>query len=398
MEPCGDETGERIQRMVALPNSITAVQQGFHHVFRRGKSVVGLDLGSQVVKAVEITLEGPEPVITGFARVEIPPGGDKGAALAELFKRGRFRSKHVVTSVAGQSVVVRYVQMPKMNEAELKQAIRIEADRYVPFELDDVVLDCQPLKRASHRSNESETPSKDAGDNMTVLLVACRQPLIEEQLKLLSSQSLQPLAVDVDVFALANAWELCGLPDEALDQAQGEASPEALTGAGGDERAIALVDIGASRTSINVLCNGETCFSREIGIGGHDMTQAVARKLGLEVFEAEAIKRAGEDKEAEVARAIQPVLEDLVNEISLSLDYVENHEGVRVEEVLLSGGGVLAPGAVTYVEQATGRAARTWNPLEGLRVADDRVDVEELEAWAPSLVVAVGLASRVRAA
>ncbi len=367
-------------------------------MFRRGKSVVGLDLGSQVVKAVEITLEGPEPVITGFARVEIPPGGDKAAAVAELFKRGRFRSKHVVTSVAGQSVVVRYVQMPKMSEQELKQAIRIEADRYVPFELDDVVLDCQPLKRVSHRSNESETPNKDAGDNMTVLLVACRQPLIEEQLKLLSSQSLQPLAVDVDVFALANAWELCGLPDDALDQAQGEASTEALTGAGGDERAIALVDIGASRTSINVLCNGETCFSREIGIGGHDMTQAVARKLGLEVFEAEAIKRAGEDKEAEVARAIQPVLEDLVNEISLSLDYVENHEGVRVEEVLLSGGGVLAPGAVTYVEQATGRAARTWNPLEGLRVADDRVDVEELEAWAPSLVVAVGLASRVRAA
>lgn len=364
-------------------------------MFRRGKSVVGLDLGSQVVKAVEITLEGPEPVITGFARVEIPPGGDKAAAVAELFKRGRFRSKHVVTSVAGQSVVVRYVQMPKMSEQELKQAIRIEADRYVPFELDDVVLDCQPLKRSSQRSNDGES-AKESGDNMTVLLVACRQPLVDEQLKLLHGQNLTPIAIDVDVFALANAWELCGLPEDALDEPLTEKSAEEK--ASGDERAIALVDIGASRTSINVLCNGETCFSREIGIGGHDMTQAVARKLGLEVFEAEAIKRAGEDKEADVARAIQPVLEDLVNEISLSLDYVENHEGVRVEEVLLSGGGVLAPGAVTYVEQATGRTARTWNPLEGLRVADDRVDVEELEAWAPSLVVAVGLASRVRAA
>lgn len=365
-------------------------------MFRRGKSVVGLDLGSQVVKAVEITLEGPEPVITGFARVEIPPGGDKGAALAELFKRGRFRSKQVVTSVAGQSVVVRYVQMPKMNEQELKQAIRIEADRYVPFELDEVVLDCQPLKRTSQRGGDGETKT-EGGDNMTVLLVACRQPVVEEQIKLLQSQHLQPLAIDVDAFALANAWELCGLPDDALEQSAASA-PVADGAKPADDRAIALVDIGASRTSINVLCNGETCFSREIGIGGHDMTQAVARKLGLEVFEAEAIKRSGEDKEAEVARAIQPVLEDLVNEISLSLDYVENHEGVRVEEVLLSGGGVLAPGAVTYVEQATGRSARTWNPLEGLRVADDRVDVEELEAWAPSLVVAVGLASRVRAA
>jgi Tfp pilus assembly PilM family ATPase len=146
------------------------------------------------------------------------------------------------------------------------------------------------------------------------------------------------------------------------------------------------------------LCGGETCFSREIGMGGHDMTQAVARRLGVELFEAEAIKRAGDEKEAEVSRAISPVLEDLTSEISLSLDYVENHEGLRVEEILLSGGGVLAPGAVTYIEQATARTTRTWNPLEGLRVADDRVDVEELEAWAPSLVVAVGLASRVRAA
>jgi type IV pilus assembly protein PilM len=147
-----------------------------------------------------------------------------------------------------------------------------------------------------------------------------------------------------------------------------------------------------------VLVGGETCFSREVGIGGHDMTQAVARKLGLEAFEAESIKRSADDKEADVTRAIQPVLEDLTNEISLSLDYVENHEGLRVEEVLLSGGGALAPGVVAFVEQVTGRSARTWNPLEGLRIASDRVDVEELELWAPSLVVALGLASRVRAA
>ncbi|MCC7011979.1 MAG: type IV pilus assembly protein PilM [Planctomycetes bacterium] len=364
-------------------------------MFRRGKSVVGLDLGSQVVKAVEITLEGPEPVVTGFARIEIPPGGDKAQALAELFKRGRFRAKQVVTSVAGQSVVVRYVQMPKMSESELRQAIKVEADRYVPFELDECVMDCQPLRRHGTKSGEGDAKqAKD--DNMTVLLVACRQQMIDEQIKLVQAHNLQPLAIDVDAFALANAWELCGLPDEdAVDEpaasADGSAKPK-------EEKAIALVDIGASRTSINVLAGGETCFSREIGIGGHDMTQAVARKLGLEVFEAEAIKRAGDDKEADVARSIQPVLEDLTNEISLSLDYVENHEGLRVEEVLLSGGGALAPGVIAYVEQATGRTARTWNPLEGLRVADDRVDVEELESWAPSLVVALGLASRVRAA
>lgn len=355
-------------------------------MFRRGKSIVGLDLGSQVIKAVEISLEGPEPVITGFARVEVPPGGDKAQALAEVFKRGRFRSKHVVTSVAGQSVVVRYVAMPRMSENELRQAVRIEADRYVPFELDEVVLDCQPLGRRRTRSDEG-----GGDDQMNVLLVACRLGTIEEQLQLVTGQGLTPSAIDIDAFALANAWELCGLPDEEIDGAGQESAPQ-------EERGIALVDVGAMRTSINVLCGGETCFSREIGIGGQDMTQAVARRMGMEVFEAEAIKRAGDENKAEVSRAIAPVLEDLASEITLSLDYVENHEGLRVDEILLSGGGALAPGAVTYIEQATARTTRTWNPLEGLRVAEDRVDVEELEAWAPSLVVALGLASRVRAA
>ena len=352
-------------------------------MFRKSKSVVGLDVGSSVVKAIEITLEGPEPVITGYSRVEIPPGGNVADAVAEAFKSGGFKSKKIVTSVSGQSVVVRYVPMMKMDESELKQAIRFETDKYLPFELDEVVLDCQPLRR---------NPSAGAGEGdvvndqqMTVLLAACKKGAIEDRVQLVQGQGLMPIAIDIDLFALANAWELCGLPEEEAGEGQ-------------QQKAIALVDVGATRTSINVLCGGETCFSREINIGGGDMTQAVARRLGVETFEAEAIKRASEAHELEVNSAIQPVLEDLVSELSLSLDYVEHHEGVQVEEILLSGGGMLAPGAAAYIEQATARTARAWNPLEGLRIDPNRVDVEELEAWAPTLVVALGLASRVRAA
>ncbi len=349
-------------------------------VFRRQKSLVGLDLGSSVVKAIELTLEGPEPVVTGFARHEIPPGGSVADAVAACFAGGRFKSKKVVTSVSGQSVVVRYVSMPKMSENELRQAIRFETDKYLPFELDEVQLDLQPLKRAPS-SNESSR-GKD-GDQQAVLLAACKTRAIDERVQLVQGQGLSPVAIDVDVFALANAWELCGLPTEETE-------------AGEPRTAIALVDVGATRTSINVIAGGETCFSREINIGGADMTQAVARAMSIENFEAEAIKRASEAHELEVNTAIQPVLEDLVGELSLSLDYVEHHEGVQVEEILLSGGGCLAPGAAQHIEQATGRKTRTWNPLEGLRVDASRVDVEELETWAPTLVVAVGLASRVR--
>jgi type IV pilus assembly protein PilM len=349
-------------------------------VFRKSKSIVGLDVGSTVVKAVELTLDGSEPVVTGFARVEIPPGGSQAEAVATAFKEGKFRTKQVVTSVSGQDVVVRYVPMMKMTEAEVKQAIRFETDKYLPFDLSEVQLDSQPLKRAPAGSGEGDGKQ---GEQMTVLLAACKTKAVQEKVGFATAQGLTPVAVDIDLFALSNAWNLCGLPlDEAAD---------------GEQHAIALVDIGAARTSINVLVNGETCFSREINIGGGDMTQAVARRLGVEGYEAEAIKRSSENHELEVNSAIAPVLEDLVGELSLSLDYVEHHEGVHVEQVLLSGGGVLAPGAVQYIEQATGRSARTWNPLEGLRVDSARVDVEELEAWSSTLVVALGLASRVRA-
>ena len=352
-------------------------------MFGRAKSAVGLDLGSSVVKAVEITLEGPEPVITGFGRAEIPPGGNVDEAVEQVFKENKFRSKRVATGVSGQSTVVRYIPMMRMSEAELRQAIRFEVDKYLPFDVEEVVMDCQPLGRRVGAGMSEGTDSSSPEDMMTVLLAACRRNVIDERLNTVLSRGLTPFSIDLDLFALANAWELCG--SSAGDVLEEE-----------DGHATALVDVGASRSAINVVRGGESCFSREINIGGADMTQAVARRLGVEGFEAEAIKRAAESHEAEVNGAIAPVLEDLASELSLSIDYVEHHESVHVEEMLLSGGGVLAPGAASYIEQATARPARTWNPLEGLRVDVNRVDVEELEAWAPSLVVAVGLAAKVR--
>ena len=350
-------------------------------MLRKNKSVVGLDLGHQVVKAVEISMEGAEPVITGFARAEVPAGGERIQAIAQVFQQGKFKSKNVVTSVSGQSVVVRYVPMMVMSDAELRQAIRFESDKYLPFDASEVQIDCQRLRRRPPASAEGAGAGQE---QMNVVIAACKKSVVEEQVAEITRQGLHPLAVDVDVFALANAWELCGLSE--------------VNAAEGENRGIALVDVGASCTSINVLCGGETCFSREIGIGGQDMTQAIARRLGIENAEAEAIKKTPSGREAEVSRAITPVLEDLVSELSLSLDYVENREGLRVEEVLLSGGGVLAPGVVSFLEQATGRTARTWNPLEGLRLAAERVNVEEMESCASALAVAIGLASRACAA
>jgi type IV pilus assembly protein PilM len=345
-------------------------------VFRRSKSVLGLDLGSQTFKAVEITLDGPEPVLTGFARLELSPEADRASALGELLGKGGFHTKQTVTSVAGQSVVVRYIPMVEMSDSELEQAILFESDKYIPFPPEDVVIDC---KRLSRHTAAAEADG-GADGQMSVVLVACQKQSLKRQLDDVVAQGLQPVAVDVDAFALAASYEL----GHGLDEHEGE------------DVATALVDIGASRTQINVVRGGETCFSREIGMGGSDMTKATARRLGIESFEAEAIKRDSGDRQVEVGRAIAPVIEDLVSELGLSLDFVENREGVRVDEVLLSGGAVLAPGLVTAVEQGTGRPARLWNPLDGLRIDESKVDIDELEACASTLAVAIGLASRAR--
>ncbi len=338
--------------------------------WRRNRTLLGLDVGSSAVKAVEITLHGPEPVITGFAHMEIPAGSTAADVLPELMKQGRFKARRAAAALAGPSTVVRYVPMQLMSDEELRAAIRFESDKYLPFDVDECRLDCQALDAL-----EPEAKTR------TVLLAAARNSLVDERVAQVRSLGLAPECIDVDLFALANAWELCA-PPEADGTPRG---------------AVALVDVGAVRTSIHVLANGRTRFSREIPIGGTDMTAAVARRMSLDPVQAEEAKRSGEADE-QVAAAAAPVLEDLANELALSLEYVEHHEGVVVDEVLLSGGGALCAGTREQLELAVQRPVRWWSPLEGLRVDESRVDVEQLGRWTPTLAVAVGLASRVRAA
>lgn len=347
-------------------------------MIRKKKSIVGLDLGSQVFKAVEITLEGNEPVITGFSRLELGPTQDRRQAIGELMELGRFASKNVVSSVAGQSVVVRYVSMVPMSDSELRQAIRFESDKYLPFDLSEVVLDCQRLEHEVQGAYGA-----GGGKQMSVVLAACQKGIVAKLLDDITSHGLAATAVDIDAFALANAYELTHRPVMETQPA---------------DIAVALVDMGAARTQINVLRAGETCFSREIGMGGNDMSKAIARRLNMDLASAEALKRDPAERLVEVQRAIGPVLEDLVSELSLSMDFVESREGVRIEEVLFSGGAALAPGVLEFIEKQTGRHARLWNPLQGLSVDADHVDVEEIERNASFLAVAVGLAARAKAA
>jgi Tfp pilus assembly PilM family ATPase len=468
----------------------------------RTQRILGLDIGSNIVKGVELAKNGDRYTITGFAQCEIASAGTLKDAILAVIKEGRFKSKQVVSSVSGRSVIVRYVNTPAMKPDELKASMRFEADKYIPFELEEVILDTAGLE---------ENPNEN-GD-MRVVLVAVKKDVVDEHVRLLQEVGLYPYIIDVDCFALGNSFEMAGgafaavepslaeepsveavdedeaeqveesedaesdeieedLGDDsyaetaedddseieavdapisagaaeansafmALDEALAEAEEsvdafgEDIEATGEEEEdpnkvklasaipdldedgkasestdeeaeektadapaggVYALVDIGAQKTNINIVNGGTSCFTREVYVGGEDMTEAVAKHLGVTPVEAEAVKRQG-DQEAAVLEAVGQTLDDLANEIFLSFDYFENQFENDIETVYISGGGSRLKGIESVFGETLGRSVRAWNPTAGMEIALPEEQANRLRDNAPQLAVAVGLASRLR--
>lgn len=337
--------------------------------FQRRRSLIGLDLGARSIKAVEFTVERGEPVVTGYGQAELPSGSDPADALAELARECDFNTRRVATAVSGRSVIVRFLSMPEISESNLRQAIRFEADRYVPFELDEIEMDCVRLAAAGDKPGE-----------IRVLLVAAKRDLVRSRLEMIRKVGFEPVAVDVDAFCVSNAFELAA-----------RSSGDASLGA----RVCALVDVGATKTTVSIVRGHEPRFTREVYLGGEDVTTALSKRLGIDEAEAESLKRDPQERLEEVQAAASNVVDELANEIQLSFDYFEDRQGgERVDAVFVGGGGALLPGFEETIERTFERPASRWSPVAGLAVDGDAVDVEHFTAHAPQLAVAVGLASR----
>ncbi len=344
-------------------------------MFKKQRSLIGLDIGTHCVKAVELTQSGNELVLTAYGQNDIVSEGSKADAIIDLLQGRAFRTRRVVTAVSGKSVIVRYLTMIQMSDEDLKNAIKFEADKYIPFDVDEVVLDAQRL---------DEGPAGKGGLNeneMRVLLVAVKRSLIEDHVQLIQSIGLQPEIIDVDAFALGNAYELRSSLSPGMED---------------DDRVVALIDAGANKTNINVLRGGSSYFTREIYLGGDDFTSAISKRMGCEVHQAEMLKRdPGENQEA-LRDAVLPSIDDLGNEIHLSFDYFENQFDRPVDDVLLSGGGAMLKLVEETFEKIFEKRTRYWDPTENLRIDSGSVDVDALKSNASQLAVAVGLASRIR--
>jgi type IV pilus assembly protein PilM len=340
-------------------------------MFGKKKSIIGLDIGSSDIKAIELSESGGNLALTGFGYAKVESKDALADTLRQVIRDGQFHSKRCITAVSGRSVIVRYINMLQMSDEDLRNAIRYEADKYIPFEVDEVVLDCQRLDPTA------STEEKE----MKVLLVAVKRSLIDEHVQILNGNGLLPMIIDVDSFALGNAFELHQLIGPKL---------------GSPDKVSALIDIGANKTNINITRGSVSYFTREVYLAGNDFTDAISRRLAIDLAEAESLKAYPGDRMAEIEECVLPTLDDLGNEIHLSFDYYENQFDREIDDVYISGGSAKLPGIERSFERIFGRRPNFWDPTENLELKNDRVDMNFLKTNCSQMAIALGLASRIR--
>jgi len=337
-------------------------------LFGRKKSVLGLDIGSSCVKALELTRVGQGLVITGMGKAEVESAEAIAETITKALREAGIKTKRVVSAVSGRSVIHRQVPMMHIPDGELKQAMEYEADKYIPFDVSEVQLDAQRLKEAEDSTAQSQ---------IKVLLVAAKKNLIEEHVSLLQSVGLAPVVIDLDFLALGNAFELRNLSLGI-----------------NDNEVRALVDVGASKTDINIMRGNASMFQREIFNGGNDLTEAVAKRFGEDPKDVEKMKKDPGGALESMQDAMLPVLEDIGSEIRLSFDYHENQYDQEVKEVYLSGGSVLFPGIDTMLAQIFNLPVKLWDPTEGLEITG--FNPAGMGGSNSDMAIALGLASRLR--
>lgn len=336
-------------------------------MFGVSKTVIGLDVGSYSVKAVALQPKADGLILAGCAQARIGTS-EPGEVIRKVIEQLGVKPKRVVTSVSGRSVIVRQVETPRLPPEELKAHIAYEADKYIPFGSEEVIIDCQPLP---------ETGEVKAA-TMQVLLVAVRRGFVEDHVNQLRAAGIAPEIIDVDVFALSNAYELLGPGDQS--------SADKKT-------ATALIDIGASKSNIAIVQGSRLLFTREIYQAGNEITEAIVRTFNESAEDIERIKaNPGETLEALIDAAM-PAFEDLANEIRLSFDYVEGQFEAQVTDVVLSGGAAQLAGIAGILGNILGRQVHVFDPLAGLDLVPSRYDIHTLDATSPSLSVALGLAA-----
>jgi type IV pilus assembly protein PilM len=345
----------------------------------KSKAVVGLDIGSSAVKAVELKPAGKGFRVSAFATQPVPPdsivdgaiidGTAVADAIRRLFDAAAIKTKEVAASLSGNAVIVKKITLPVMTEAELSESIYWEAEQYVPFDIQDVSLDYQILDPGT---------GSDSKGTMDVLLVAAKKEKIADYTGVITQAGRVAVVVDVDAFALQNAYET----NYGLD-------PKTV---------VVLLNAGASAININILSGDQSVFTRDISSGGNAYTEAVQKELNLSFDVAELAKK-GEAADGVSFDEVRPVLhamtENVLLEIQKTFDFFKaTASSDHIDRIVLSGGASRVDGFADALEQRFSTPVERFDPFKTLGFNPEKLGITDPDSVVPTAAVAVGLALR----
>lgn len=344
---------------------------------RTRNRLVGLDIGSKTIKAAEIIESKKGFVLSKFGMSDIAPGLIEDGAIKDpeavadtvrsLFKAYGIKNNNIAVSVGGYSVIVKKISVQTATEEQLQDTIHFEAEQYIPFDINDVNLDFQILGENENNPNQ-----------MNVLLVAAKKEMVNDYANLTELAGLEPRIIDVDAFALQNVFEI----NYELEQ----------------EENIALIDIGASKTSLNILKGQTSVFMRDVSLGCGQINQKIISLVDCSTEEAEAIKFGeGSDKISaeDLSDIISSVVADWCTEIRRALDFFySTYPDDQIKRIILSGGGGNIQELRQLLAVETSAEVETINPFQRFYIDSDKFDTEYLEKIAPQASICMGLATR----
>ncbi len=292
-------------------------------------------------------------------------------ALEKMIKNEKIDTRFAVASISGEAVIIKKIRVPLMSEAELAESIYHEAEQYIPFDIDDVSIDFQLL------GTDEDIEEEDGEQKMEILLVAVQKDIIESRTELLYDAGLRPTIIDLDVFAMVNAFS------------QGKNLENS-----GD---VAIIDLGESFSHINILKDGVCSYTRDIPFGGSQATKKLMTKFKVSSQQATDLKKGKMSEEVESDEVIEIIVksfEKILDEVQKSFEFFSTTSNSQVEQVYLSGGGALIPGADALFAHHLNTPVHILNPLDGIKINKRKFDQQTIDELAPISSVAIGLATR----
>jgi type IV pilus assembly protein PilM len=345
---------------------------------KKSNPLVGIDISATAIKLLELSRSGGRYRVESYAVEPVPANSvvDKnitdmeavGEAIGRAVKRSGTKLKTAAAAVAGSSVITKVITMPAdLNEADLESQIELEADQYIPFPLEEVAMDFEVIG-----------PSADNPDRVDVLLAASRSENVELRQATLEIGGLEAKMIDVEAFALENTISM--LAEDQLG--------------GGEEKIIAIADIGSSVTTFSVLENLKIVYSREQQFGGAQLTEEIQRRYGLSYEEAGLAKKQGGLPDNYGPEVLEPFKDSIAQQISRAQQFFYSSSSItNIDHLVLAGGCSSIEGIAELVESKIGLPTIVANPFANMSLAS-KVPAQTLANDAPALIISCGLALR----